>query len=378
MTPAEFRPGLEGVIADESAICEVHESSGDLLYRGYRIGDLAEHATFEEVAYLLLQGELPRTAELAAFRAQLSEAAAIPETVVSILGSLPAGAHPMDLLRTAVAALGCLDPQAGSIEREALLAKSTALLARLPVVTATAWRLANDREPIEPEPGLYANGVAAGLLYLITGQAPDTLAARALDVSLILYAEHQFNASTFAARVTASALSDLYSAITSAIGTLKGPLHGGANERVMAMLKAIGRPEDAEPWTRTALERHERIMGFGHRVYKHGDSRSEIIKEWSRRLGEARGETNWFAISEIIERLMADEKGFYPNLDFYSASTYAFIGLAPELYTPVFACSRVAGWCAHVIEQIGHNRLIRPRCRYTGPAPRAFLRLDER
>lgn len=366
-------PGLEGVLAGESAICDVEETTGGLLYRGYPIGELAEQATFEEVAYLLLMGKLPNRKELSGFSEALARARTLSESARRFLKTVSPGANPMDFLRTAVSFLGLEDPDRSSNEHPANLRKAIRLIAQIPSLLA-AFRSAPEAPP-EPDPGL---SHAANLLYLITGRRPDPFSAKVMEVSLILYAEHEFNASTFAARVTASSLSDLHSAITSAIGSLKGPLHGGANEAVMKMLLEIGGIENAERFLHDRLSRKERIMGFGHRVLKTGDIRSDIIKRYARELGEKKNDRKWYDLSRWIEEKMAREKGLRPNLDFYSASAYYLLGLPIEFDTPLFVCSRIAGWSAHVLEQHDHNRLIRPRCRYTGPRDLRYLPIESR
>ncbi len=375
MSDVEYRPGLEGVPAGKSAICRVDHESGGLIYRGYLIHDLAAGASYEEVAYLLLYKRLPNKKEVEEFSAALLQARTLPGPVADLAARLPTGdggrADPMDLLRTGVSLLGALDPDRADNGHEANLRKSIRLIAQIPTLMALAFK-GPSRLPLP------STSHAEHLLKLITGKEPSEEEVRAMNVSLILYAEHEFNASTFAARTVASSLSDLHSAVTAAIGSLKGPLHGGANERVMEMFLEIGEPERAEEWVKRRLANRERIMGFGHRVLKKGDARSDIIKEHARRLSEARGETKWFLISERIERLMREAKGLFPNLDFYTASTYYLLGIPIPLYTPLFVCSRVAGWCAHIIEQHDDNRLIRPRSLYTGPENSTFVPLDER
>ncbi|MBI3805464.1 MAG: citrate synthase [Nitrospirae bacterium] len=368
-----IHPGLEGVLAGESAICDVEETTGGLLYRGYRIEALAESASFEEVAYLLLIGKLPNRKELSDFSTELAAARPLPGTVRRFLKSVPRDVNPMDFLRTAVSFLGLEDPDRSVNEHPANLRKAIRLIAQIPSLLA-AFRSAPQAPP-PPDPEL---SHAANLLYLITGSRPDPFSAKVMEVSLILYAEHEFNASTFAARVTASSLSDLHSAVTSAIGSLKGPLHGGANEAVMKMLLEIGGSEQADRYIGERLARKERIMGFGHRVLKSGDPRSDIIKKYACTLGEQKNDRSWFDLSSRIEEKIRREKGLYPNLDFYSASAYYLLGLPIEFDTPLFVCSRIAGWSAHVMEQHDHNRLIRPRCRYTGPGERPYLPIASR
>ena len=402
-----YSPGLEGVIAGESALCQVDEGEAGLRYRGYAIGDLAEQATFEEVACLLLFGKLPARKELDDFSAQLRAQWPLPGPVEAFIGVVPPSARPMDILRTGVSLLGMTDPEAADNSREAALRKSVRLLAQIPIIIASSHRLAHAKRQVQPEPPMT---FAETLLYLLTDRHPlDThcagplqrratgapsngypaeqrvprdaqtkAMARVLDVSLILYAEHEFNASTFAARVAASTLTDLHAAVTAAIAALKGPLHGGANEAVAAMLLEIKSRDRAERWVRDALAQKRRVMGFGHRVLRHGDARSDIIQRHAEALSRACGDTRWYDIASIIDRIMREEKQLYPNLDFYTAVAYLLMGIPRDLYTPVFVCSRIAGWCAHVIEQQDHNRLIRPRALYTGPPPQAYVPLERR
>ncbi len=373
-----YSPGLEGVLAGETALCHVDEGEGGLRYRGYAVSDLAEQATFEEVAYLLLFGKLPTGKELKDFSAQLAGQSVLPGPVAAFLGVVPPAAHPMDILRTSVSLLGMTDPDASDNSHDANVRKSVRLLAHIPLIIAVAHRLANGKPRVEPQPDL---GFAENLLCLLTDRRGDETArvmARVLDVSLTLYAEHEFNASTFSARVTASTMTDLHSAVTSAIGTLKGPLHGGANEAVAEMFLEIGSRDRAEQWVRDALAHKRRIMGFGHRVLKNGDSRSLIIQRQAESLSRTCGDRRWYEIATIIDRIMQQEKGLYPNLDFYTAVAYLLMGIPQQLYTPVFVCSRITGWCAHVIEQQDHNRLIRPRALYTGPMTSEYVPLDRR
>ena len=373
-----YSPGLDGVLAGETALCHVDEGEGGLRYCGYAVSDLADKATFEEVAYLLLYGKLPTKKELKDFAAQVAAQSTLPSPVEAFLGVVPATAHPMDILRTSVSLLGMTDADAGDNSHEANIRKSLRLLAQIPLIIATAHRLANGKRPVQPRTDL---SFAEGLLYMLTGRSGDDTAkamARVLDRSLTLYAEHEFNASTFSARVTASTMTDLHSAITSAIGTLKGPLHGGANEAVAEMFLDIKEPDRADRWVRGALANKRRIMGFGHRVLKKGDTRSAIIQQQAESLSRICGDSRWFEIATIVDRVMQQVKGLYPNLDFYTAVAYLLMGIPRELYTPVFVCSRITGWCAHVIEQHDHNRLIRPRALYTGPTAREYVPLDRR
>lgn len=376
--PPTYSPGLEGVLAGETALCHVDEGEGGLRYRGYAVSELADKATFEEVAHLLLFGKLPTRKELKDFAGQLAAQSVLPGPVAAFLGVVPPAAHPMDILRTSVSLLGMTDPDASDNSHDANVRKSVRLLAHIPLIIATAHRLANGKRRVGPQADL---SFAENLLCLLTDQRGDDQAramARVLDVSLTLYAEHEFNASTFSARVTASTMTDLHSAITSAIGTLKGSLHGGANEAVATMFLDIKSRDRAERWVREALAHKHRIMGFGHRVLKKGDSRSAIIQRHAEALSRTCGDRRWYEIATIIDRVMQQEKGLYPNLDFYTAVAYLLMGIPRDLYTPVFVCSRITGWCAHVIEQQDHNRLIRPRALYTGPALQAYVPLDRR
>jgi 2-methylcitrate synthase/citrate synthase II len=367
-----YSPGLEGVIAGETAVSTV---AGVLRYRGYAIEELARNGTFEEVAYLLLYGDLPSAEQLDEFRKRLKAAAQVPRPIIDTLRHLPAATSAMDVLRSAASLLGHWDPDAGNNSREANLRKAERLLAQLPVVMAARHRLKQGKEPVAAESG---RTLASNCLHMLFRAEPPDGHVRAMDVSLILYAEHEFNASTFAARVIVSTLSDMHSGIAGAIGALKGPLHGGANERVMDVLRQVAKNENAEAWVRAALGRKEKIMGFGHRVYKEGDPRAVYLKELCTKLAAETGNEGLEATADVMERVLWEEKHLPPNLDWPSARLYHYLGLPVELYTPLFVISRVAGWCAHIIEQHDNNRLIRPRARYTGPEPRPWKPLAER
>jgi citrate synthase len=367
-----YSPGLDGIIAGETAIATV---SGGLSYRGYPVRELSERATFEEVAYLLLHGELPGGRLLADFRRRLSAARQLPGPLRELLRVLPRSTAPMDALRTSVSVLAHYDPDVADSSREADIRKAERLLAQIPLAVADQYRFSKGLEPIAPRDDL---SPCASFLYMVRGTEPPPEMVRALDVSLTLYAEHEFNASTFTARVVVSTESDLHSAVVAAIGALKGRLHGGANERAMDQLEKTGGPGGAERWVREALAHKERIMGFGHRVYKAGDVRAAILKVHARKAAEAAGTLKWEEAAEVIERILAAEKGLFPNLDWPAGRLYHSLGLEPALYTPIFVMARVAGWSAHVIEQHEHNRLIRPRARYTGPARRPVKPLGER
>jgi 2-methylcitrate synthase/citrate synthase II len=372
MTEPIYSPGLEGVIAGETAVSTIE---GGLRYRGYPVGELVENAGFDEVAFLLLHGELPNRSQLAGFQRRLAAARGLPQPLLNLLRALPPAVVPMDALRTSVSVLAHYDPEVEDGSREANLRKAERLLAQVPVAVTAQYRLSRGMDPVPARPDLTT---AANFLYMLRGQEARPDDVRALDVSLILYAEHEFNASTFTARVVCSTLADLHSAVVAAIGALKGPLHGGANEKVMDILKAAGGPERAEPWLRQALARKERIMGFGHRVYKTGDVRAGILNTYARKAAEAAGATEWEETAEIIEKVLGEEKNLFPNLDWPAGRLYHALGLDIPLYTPIFVMARVAGWAAHFIEQHEHNRLIRPRSRYTGPDVRHAVPLTQR
>jgi citrate synthase len=360
-----YSPGLAGVVAGESAICSVDDTHG-LRYYGYGIEGLAPKIPFEDVAWLLLHGELPNDTERKQFVRELAAAASLPDGVIGVLKSLPKTTRAMDQLRTAVSALSAFDPDIAKYDHDANLRKAVRLLARLTSVTTAGWRI-----HLGKEPEIKANlTLAARFLFESSGKKPQDWQVRSLDTVFNLYAEHEFNASTFAARVTASTLADIYSAVVTAIGALEGPLHGGANEQAMTMLREIGSAKAAEGWVKEKLGQREKIMGFGHRVYKKGDSRVPVMRNLLADAGKRTGQTNWLEICLELDRVMEEQKGLYANLDLYAAPVLMLLEIPSELNTPLFACARVAGWCAHVIEQQDHNRIIRPRSQYTGPAPR--------
>ncbi|HJQ67673.1 MAG TPA: citrate synthase [Blastocatellia bacterium] len=369
------KAGLEGVVAAQSSISDVNGQEGRLIYWGYDIHDLAEHATFEEVTYLLWNGHLPTHAQLEELKSQLSREARLPAEIQQFMRAIPKDAAPMDMLRTVVSALSLYDAEAADMSREANVRKAIRLTAKFPTIVTTFERLRNGAEPVEPREDL---SVAGNFLYTLRGQEPDDVATRTMDVALVLHADHELNASTFAARVTAATLSDMYSAIVSAIGTLKGPLHGGANEGVIKNLLEIGTVDNVEAWTKEALANKKKIMGFGHRVYRTEDPRATHLREMSRKLGERTGEKKWYEMSHKMEEVMIREKKLNPNVDFYSASTYYALGIPTDLFTPIFACSRITGWTAHVLEQYENNRLIRPRAEYVGPRGQKYVPIDER
>jgi 2-methylcitrate synthase/citrate synthase II len=363
MNAPAYHPGLEGVIAGETAISTIE---GGLRYRGYAVEELADKVSFEQTAYLLLHGELPSPSELTEFRQRLA-AVSVPDEVFTSLSLLPLHSSPMDVMRTACSMLAHWDPDVGDSSAEANLRKSERLVAQLPIILAGWARIQKGHAPVAPSPD---RTLAENLLDMLHDRLCTPAAARALDVTLVLYAEHEFNASTFTARVVTSTLSDLHSAITAAIGTLKGPLHGGANERVMEILQSIPSAEQAEVWVRDVFARKERIMGFGHRVYKTGDPRAAYLKPFCQALAVESDEGELEAIAEVVEQAVVNEKGLHPNLDWPSARLYHYLGLPVPLYTPLFVVSRVTGWCAHVLEQSANNRLIRPRANYHGPGLR--------
>jgi len=364
--------GLAGVVAGQSAISTVGKGVG-LNYRGYSINDLAEKATFEETAYLLIEGELPSKTDLAAFSDELVKLRDLPAALKLVLENIPGNAHPMDVLRTGCSMLGTLEPEQ-DFSTQKHIAKR--LLALFPAILCYWFHFHQNGKRIDTN--LSALSTASYFLTLLLGEKPKETHCKALDVSLILYAEHEFNASTFAARTTAGTLSDFYSAITSAIGTLRGSLHGGANEAAMALIERFGSPEEAAQGVKQMLANKEKIMGFGHRVYTVSDPRSDIIKQWTKKLSEEVGDKVLYPVSESIEKVMWDEKKLFPNVDFYSADLYHFCGIPTDMFTPLFVISRITGWSAHVIEQRANNKLIRPDAEYIGPAPREFIPIERR
>ena len=367
--------GLEDVVAATSAVCDVNGKEGRLFYYGLDIHDLAAHSSFEETVFLLWHGHLPTRRELEETRTELAKSRTLPPDVLRMMAELPRTAVPMEVLRTAVSLLSMYDPDDADSSREANVRKATRLVAQTPTIVAAIEALRKGRAPLAPRPDL---SLAANFLYMLFGEEQDPTAVRAMDVALILHADHELNASTFAARVTAATLADMYSAIVAAICALKGPLHGGANEQVFKMLQAIGSPDRAAAYVKDQLAAGKKIMGFGHRVYRTEDPRATHLRRLSRELGEKRGEPQWHEISWQVEQAVKAERGLYANVDFYSASTYHNLGIPTDLFTPVFAISRMSGWTAHVLEQYGNNRLIRPRAEYVGPRHVPYTPLDER
>ena len=367
--------GLAGVNAGETAICTVGKEGFGLSYRGYTIEDLAAWAGFEEVAYLLLYGHLPTRAQLTDYRALLAQMRGLPDALKTALELLPAETHPMDVLRTGCSVLGCLEPETG-LTRDSALAAGNRLLAAFPSMLLYWYHFTKNGRRIETQTD--DPNIAAHFLHLLHGRPAPESHVRAMDVSLVLYAEHEFNASTFTVRVITSTLADFHSAIVGGIGALRGPLHGGANEAAMELIELYRTPDEAETGLLEKLVKKELIMGFGHRVYKKADPRSAIIQEESRKLAEAAGDTVVYPVSERIDAVMRREKGMFTNLDFYSASAYRFLHIPTPMFTPIFVISRITGWTAHAIEQRERNRLIRPAADYTGPDLREFVLIDQR
>ena len=365
--------GLRGQSAGQTAICTVGAAGNSLRYRGYAVDDLADNASFNEVAHLILKGHLPNREELAAYAERLKSLRGLPSALKEVLERIPASAHPMDVLRTGCSMLGNLEPEAEFSQQQDLADR---LLAAFPSMIGYWYRYSHDGVRIDVETD--DEGVGGHFLHLLRGEKPNELHARVMDVSLILYAEHEFNASTFTARVCASTLSDLHSCVTAAIGSLRGPLHGGANEMAMAMIEKYGSAEQAREDVLRMLAAKEKIMGFGHAVYREKDPRNAIIREWSRKLAADVGDTVLFPVSEIVEKTMWEEKRLFANADFYHASAYHFMGIPTGLFTPIFVMSRVTGWCAHVMEQRANNRIIRPSADYIGPEDRGVPPIDER
>ncbi len=372
--------GLRDVVAAPSSICFIDGEQGILSYSGYNIHDLAKHSTFEEVVFLLWNGRLPKRGELDELNARLVANRALPAAIVSMLKSFPKGAVPMDALRTAVSAQAFYDPERSDNSLDANRRRAQALTARFATLVAVIDRIRNGKEPLDPKPEL---SHAANFLYMLNGKEPTDVEAHAFDIALILHADHEFNASTFAARVTAGTLADMYAAITSAVGALSGPLHGGANEQVMKMLLEIGSLEKVDKYVHDKLDAGGKIMGIGHAVYRTEDPRATHLRRMSKEIGKRQGDTKWFDMSHRIEEIVVEEmtmkqKPIRANVDFYSASTYYMLGIPVDLYTPIFAVSRIAGWTAHVLEQLGNNKLIRPRSEYTGEMDLKYIPIDQR
>ncbi|GBO82779.1 MULTISPECIES: bifunctional 2-methylcitrate synthase/citrate synthase [Marinobacter] len=365
--------GLRGQVAGETALCTVGKSGAGLTYRGYDIADLAEKAQFEEIAYLLLRGKLPNRQELDAYTKKLQSLRGLPAALKTVLEQIPKDAHPMDVMRTGCSMLGNLETEEDFSEQDD---KIDRMLAVFPSIITYWYRFAHEGVRIETESDV--DSIGGHFLELLHGKKPSELHERVMNVSLILYAEHEFNASTFTARVCASTLSDIHSCVTGAIGSLRGPLHGGANEAAMALIQKFKTPEEAEEGLMGMLERKEKIMGFGHAIYKESDPRNAIIKQWSKKLADEVGDTVLYPVSERCEEVMWREKKLFCNADFFHASAYHFMGIPTELFTPIFVMSRVSGWTAHVKEQRANNRIIRPSADYTGPADAKWVPIEER
>ncbi|MEC9283177.1 MAG: bifunctional 2-methylcitrate synthase/citrate synthase [Bdellovibrionota bacterium] len=375
MSEVNVKKGLEGVIADTTKVSKVMPEINALVYKGYPVGDLAENCEFEEVAYLLWNDELPNEKQLADFKASERKYRTISQDLVDVIKKFPKTAHPMDTVRTGVSFLGMEDERTFDNSEEVNRDKALRLFSAIPTIIAADYRARNNMEIIAPKSDL---SFSENFFHMCFGEVPEKEVVKAFDVSLILYAEHGFNASTFTSRVITSTTSDMYSAITGAIGALKGPLHGGANEQVMHMLKEVESPETAKEWMLDALKNKKKVMGFGHRVYRSGDSRVPTMKKYAAGLGKWKGEEKWQQISDILEQTMIDEKNIYPNLDFPAGPAYYLMGFEIDMFTPIFVMARITGWSAHVMEQIAENRIIRPLCQYIGPGERKFIPMKER
>lgn len=367
--------GLRGVVAAQSSIGDVNGEQGILIYQGYDIHDLAENSNFEEVVYLLWNGRLPTAGELADLRSQFQANYEAPAEVIEFMRQFPKEADPMDVLRTAVSALDFYDKDGHGTDRETAIKTAIKLTAQIGTLVAASERIRNGQDVVAPDKTL---SIAENFLYMLRGEKPDADEARMFDICLILHADHELNASTFTCRVIAGTLADVYGAVTGGIAALAGPLHGGANTAVMKMLLEIGDVDKIDSWLDDALANKRKIMGIGHAVYKTEDPRATWLRKFSQQMGERKGETQWFEMSQKIERLMHEKKGMFPNVDFYSASTYYLMGIPLDLYTPIFAVSRISGWTGHILEQYGNNKLIRPRAEYIGARDLKYTPIDER
>jgi 2-methylcitrate synthase len=367
--------GLRGVVAASTSIGDVDGEKGELIYQGVNIHDLATKSTFEEVIFLLWNGRLPKRAELDELKQNISAAYELPEWVRELFKHFPADADPMDTLRTAVSALAFFDKESRDLSRAASIRVATRLTAQFPTIVAAIDRARNGKTPVRPRPDL---DIATNFLYMLKGEMPDEFDAHVLDVALILQADHELNASTFTARVVAGTLADMYSAVTAALGALSGPLHGGANTAIMKILLEIGSIDRVESYVKDALANKKKIMGFGHAVYRTEDPRATHLRRFSKEMGERKGDTKWYDMTAKLEEVMKREKGLLPNVDAYSASTYYMMGIPLDLYTPIFAISRISGWTAHILEQYADNKLIRPRAEYIGPRGVPYVPIDER
>ncbi|MEQ1921961.1 MAG: citrate synthase [Pyrinomonadaceae bacterium] len=367
--------GLRGVVAAQSSIGDVNGEQGILIYQGYDIHDLAEHATFEEVVYLLWHGILPTAAELDTLKAELRANYEVPAQVIELMKQFPKTADPMDVLRTSVSALDFFDPAGHGTDRENATRAATKITGQIGTIAAAWDRIRNGKDVIAPDTSL---GIAENFLYMLNGERPDADEARMFDVCLILHADHELNASTFTTRVVAGTLADMYGCVTAGIAALAGPLHGGANTAVMKMLIEIGEPDKVDGWLEKALEEKRKIMGIGHAVYKTEDPRATWLRRYSKHMADKTGTSKWYEMSQRIENLMLEKKGMHPNVDFYSASTYYLMGIALDMYTPIFAVSRISGWTGHILEQYANNKLIRPRAEYIGERDRKYVAIGDR
>ncbi len=369
------KDGLRGVVAAQSSIGDVDGEKGILIYQGYDIHDLAENSTFEETVFLLWNGHLPKKDELEDLKKQFQANYKIPSEVSEMMKTFPKDANPMDVLRTTVSALGFYDKEGHSTEREAAVKTAIKLTAQLPTLVAAWERIRSGKDLIAPDANL---GIAENFLYMLRGEKAEADEARMFDIALILHADHELNASTFTTRVIAGTLADIYGAVTGGIAALAGPLHGGANTNVMKMLKEIGSEDQIDSWLDKALEEKRKIMGIGHAVYKTEDPRATWLRKFSKQLGEKKGDSSWFNMSQKIEKAMLDRKGMYPNVDFYSASAYYLMDIPLDQFTPIFAVSRISGWTGHILEQYGNNKLIRPRAEYIGERDQKYTPIEQR
>jgi citrate synthase len=378
-TGSAVSTGLRGVVAASSSIGDVNGEKGELIYQGVNIHDLATKSTFEEVVFLLWNGRLPKRAELDELRQSIAASYKLPDEIVELIKGMyarvPADAEPMDALRTVVSAMAMFDKESRDLSREASIRVATRLTARFPTIVAAMDRARHDLDLIDPDPNL---NIATNFLYMLKGEAPDEFDAHVLDVALILQADHELNASTFTARVVAGTLADMYSAVTAALGALSGPLHGGANTAIMKILLEIGSIDRVDSYVKEALEKKKKIMGFGHAVYRTEDPRATHLRRFSKEMGERKGDSKWYEMTAKLEEVMKREKGLLPNVDAYSASTYYTMGIPLDLYTPIFAISRISGWTAHILEQYADNKLIRPRAEYVGKRNVPYVPIDER
>ena len=367
--------GLRGVVAAQSSIGDVNGEEGILIYQGYNIHDLAENSTFEETVYLLWNGRLPNKSELDELKSQFQENYEVPSQIIEMMKTFPKDSVPMDVLRTTVSALDFYDKDGHGTDRDNAVKTAVKLTGQLPTLVAAWDRIRNDKNVVSPDKSL---SIAENFLYMLRDEKPETDEARMMDICLILHADHELNASTFTTRVVAGTLADIYGAVTAGIAALAGPLHGGANTKVMETLLEVGSPDNAEKWLDEKLANKEKVMGIGHAVYKTEDPRATWLRKFSKQMGEKKGEMKYYEISEKIEKMMLDKKGMYPNVDFYSASTYYLMGIPLDLYTPIFAISRVSGWTGHILEQYSNNKLIRPRAEYIGERDLKYKPIGER